>query len=113
VREVLVSWHLEALADTAMLLASELVTNAIRHAGSRFEIVLEQLPVGGFRLAVSDAAAGDWPRVNHAADDDEGGRGMWLVDKLSNSWGTTSGRGGKTVWFELLLDQPLAEKGAV
>jgi len=96
-----------------MLLSSELVTNAVRHAGSRFEIVLEHLPIGGFRLAVSDAAGEDWPRVNRAADDDEGGRGMWLVDKLSNSWGTTTGRRGKTVWFELLLDRPLAEEGAL
>ena len=104
VREVLISWGFTDLCDTAMLLSSELVTNAVRHAGTRFEIVLERLDIGGIRVAVSDAAAGDWPSVKYAADDDEGGRGMWLVDRLAHSWGTTSGRGGKTVWFELLVD---------
>lgn len=112
VREVLVEWHLDDLVDTAMLLSSELVTNAVRHAGRRFDIVLERLPIGGLRLAVSDAASGDWPRVTNAGVDDEGGRGMWLVDKLATAWGTTSGRGGKTVWFELLVDAPILEEGA-
>ena len=112
VRHLLITWDLEPLADTATLLSSELVTNAVRHAGTRLEVVVQQLPSGGIRLAVSDAAPGDWPRVNMPGAEDEGGRGMWLVDKLSSSWGTTTGRRGKSVWFELHLDAISIEEGA-
>jgi anti-sigma regulatory factor (Ser/Thr protein kinase) len=112
VRHILLTWDLEPLADTAMLLSSELVTNAVRHAGTRLHVELSRLPIGGLRIAVSDAAPGDWPRVNQPGVDDEGGRGMWLVDKLATTWGTTTGRRGKSVWFELLLDAMAVEEGA-
>jgi hypothetical protein len=42
-----------------------------------------------------------------ANPDDEGGRGLWLVDRLSESWGTSQADTGKSVWFELSLDQRL------
>ena len=112
VRELLVAWGYPELCDTAMLLTSELVTNAVRHAGTRVHLLVQRLPAGGIRLAVSDAAPGDWPQVNKPGVDQESGRGMWLVDKLSNSWGTTRGRSGKTVWFELLVEPAVVEEGA-
>lgn len=109
VRDVLVSWGLTELCDTAMLLCSELVTNAVRHAGTRLSITLQRLP-RGLRVAVADAAGEAWPRLTNPADTDEGGRGLWLVDKLASSWGTTGDGGGKTVWFELVAHESVSRE---
>jgi two-component sensor histidine kinase len=89
-----------------MLLTSELVTNAVRYAGTAIRISLERLHRGGVRIAVTDSARGDWPQVEKPTVDAEGGRGLWLVDRLASSWGTTAGRRGKSVWFELQPSAP-------
>ncbi len=102
VRGVLNSWDLGVISDNATLLCSELVTNAVRHAGTRVKIDLERLPDDGVRVSVSDRAPGGHPRVVAPGVDDEGGRGLWLVERLASSWGTTRARRGKTIWFELL-----------
>jgi anti-sigma regulatory factor (Ser/Thr protein kinase) len=89
---------LHSLADTAALLVSELVTNAVTHG--RGEITLSvhcsdsQLIVG-----VSDQST-DPPVINpNPSIDQLGGRGLFLVDTLANSWDYQIVAGGKTVWF--------------
>ena len=102
VDEALDSWGLDHLSDTAKLLTSELVTNAVTHAESDLELTL--LLRGGFlRVEVYDRADSD-PHQRNASDDATGGRGLALVDALATEWGTDDAGQGKVVWFEVAQD---------
>ncbi|MFD9907822.1 SpoIIE family protein phosphatase [Streptomyces sp. NPDC059063] len=93
-------WDLDALVDTAELLVSELVTNALRYGEGeiRLRLLLDRTLV----CEVWDTGLVQ-PRRRRARDTDEGGRGLQLVDLLSESWGSRRTPRGKTVWFELAL----------
>jgi PAS domain S-box-containing protein len=90
---------LEALGDTAALLASELVTNALVHAEGPFRINVEPL-AGCVRVSVTDASEEE-PAVLETDLERPSGRGMFLVETLADRWGTHVAPGGKAVWFEL------------
>jgi hypothetical protein len=85
--------------DTLALLTSEVVTNVVLHARTPFQVLVWR---NGdvVRVGVRDRS---WvePAVKDAGMDDEGGRGLMLVDTLATSWGTTLEAVGKVVWFEL------------
>ncbi|MEW2528994.1 SpoIIE family protein phosphatase [Streptomyces sp. NPDC047071] len=93
-------WGLDALVDTAELLVSELVTNALRYGEGeiRLRLLLDRTLV----CEVWDAGLVQ-PRRRRARDTDEGGRGLQLVGLLSAAWGSRRTPRGKTVWFELAL----------
>jgi anti-sigma regulatory factor (Ser/Thr protein kinase) len=94
--------HLGKLTDDAQLLASELVTNAVRHG--RGPIDMRAYVRDGFlRLEVWDRDADEAPQARDADPDAESGRGMELVEKLSSRWGWRSDNGRKVVWFDLRL----------
>ncbi|MEU1946716.1 MULTISPECIES: ATP-binding protein [unclassified Streptomyces] len=94
-------WALHDFSDDAELLVSELVTNALRHAGGPIRLTLSLCSVDrAFRCEVADEDPGQ-PRVRRACGDDEGGRGLHLLDLLSCCWGSTCSAAGKVVWFEL------------
>ncbi|MDH6128744.1 ATP-binding protein [Kitasatospora sp. GP82] len=102
------SWDLpDELVETAVLLLSELMTNACRHARvppGRQIVTRSVLSGGTLRVEVSDASSG-LPTPCHASPDDESGRGLALVAALADAWGAhprVCGI-GKTVWFELGL----------
>ncbi|GAA2649905.1 SpoIIE family protein phosphatase [Streptomyces vastus] len=99
-RGQLLSWDLEPLVDTAELLVSELVTNALRYGEGdiRLRLLLDRTLV----CEVWDAGLVQ-PRRRRARDTDEGGRGLQLVGLLSAAWGSRRTPRGKTVWFELPL----------
>ncbi|WP_406173106.1 SpoIIE family protein phosphatase [Streptomyces sp. NBC_00996] len=99
-RTQMVSWGLEPLVDTAELLVSELVTNALRYGEGeiRLRLLLDRTLV----CEVWDAGLVQ-PRRRRARDTDEGGRGLQLVGLLSAAWGSRRTPRGKTVWFELPL----------
>ncbi|MFD4628047.1 SpoIIE family protein phosphatase [Streptomyces sp. NPDC058475] len=99
-RTQLVSWGLGPLVDTAELLVSELVTNALRYGEGeiRLRLLLDRTLV----CEVWDAGLVQ-PRRRRARDTDEGGRGLQLVGLLSAAWGSRRTPRGKTVWFELPL----------
>ncbi|MGW0721469.1 SpoIIE family protein phosphatase [Streptomyces mirabilis] len=99
-RTQLTAWGLEPLVDTAELLVSELVTNALRYGEGeiRLRLLLDRTLV----CEVWDAGLVQ-PRRRRARDTDEGGRGLQLVGLLSASWGSRRTPRGKTVWFELPL----------
>jgi anti-anti-sigma regulatory factor/anti-sigma regulatory factor (Ser/Thr protein kinase) len=105
VREVLRYWQLAlpdtTLVDRAVLLVSELVTNAVRHAGSR-RIEL-RLVRGDTLLCEVDDDDHDLPTLLNAGPGDESGRGLRVVSTLAREWGTSRTKAGKTVWFELTL----------
>ncbi|WP_328806238.1 SpoIIE family protein phosphatase [Streptacidiphilus fuscans] len=100
VRATLCEWGLEPLLDTAELLVSELVTNAVRYASA--PIGLRLLLGTTLVVEVADPLP-DPPREREAAGTDEGGRGLQLVHRLAYRWGTRAEGGGKVVWFEQTL----------
>ncbi|MFE9093898.1 ATP-binding protein [Streptomyces sp. NPDC007264] len=104
VRGRLRTWGLEELGDVAVLLVSELVTNALRHATGPIgvRLVRPDSPPATLLVEVSDPLP-DPPRERSARSDDENGRGLQLVAHASRRWGTRPGDAGKTVWFELAV----------
>lgn len=99
VREVLVSAHRDELVDTAQLLVSEVVTNALVHAGTPIDF---HAAVGeaGLRVEVSDGST-QAPSPRRYTGMAGTGRGLRLLQQLGDSWGTLAHPHGKTVWFEL------------
>jgi anti-sigma regulatory factor (Ser/Thr protein kinase) len=92
-----------SIAADIVLMASELATNAICHGGSGFELILVVDPADGFiRVDVRDEGGGKV--VRHVPGAYEGtGRGLQIVDQLSDRWGWchTGDGSGKSVWFEV------------
>jgi GAF domain-containing protein/PAS domain-containing protein len=99
-RSQLAQWGLGKLSDTAELLVSELVTNAIKAAS--YEVELRLMRVGKLLVEVSDDNH-HLPQLQRAEADDAQGRGLALVSHLSRRWGTSRKAVGKVVWFELPL----------
>jgi len=100
VDEVLSRWRCGDLLDDVQLLVSELVTNAVIHAGSEVEIAVRLL-VDSVRIEVVDRAPDARLRPSSPADGDESGRGLLLVETLASAWGVEPLGGGKAVWFEV------------
>ncbi|MES5818593.1 SpoIIE family protein phosphatase [Streptomyces sp. RG80] len=101
VRRTLSRWGLEDASDTAELLVSEVVTNAVRYASR--PLTLRLLRTDVLRCEVTD----DEPRLpvlGQARATDESGRGLYLVNRMARRWGATRLSSGKVVWFE--LDRP-------
>ncbi len=119
VRTVLTDWHLDELADTAEMVVSEMVTNAVNastappgrvmYFGGRMAVVRLCLLSDGARLLVEchDQAAGI-PALTDAAA--ECGRGLAMVHALTGGrwgWHAAPGRSGKCVWAVLSLAGPI------
>jgi anti-sigma regulatory factor (Ser/Thr protein kinase) len=100
-RDALAAWHLGELADAAVLLVSELVTNAVRHARDTGAIGLELAStVTRLRLEIQDGDP-SWRDMDSLADDDDSGFGFLVVDSLADRWGLRRVCAGKAVWAEL------------
>lgn len=96
------AWHVEALSDDAALVVTELVTNAVRYAGTDVELRITPI-AGGVRLEVRDGSTRPLrPRSPELRD--EGGRGLMLVDALAHRYGVEAEGNGKRVWVEMLVD---------
>lgn len=87
--------------ETAELVVSELVTNAVRAGSSTLTLALH-LHVGELRVSVADTASG-WPRPRPLTPDSPGGRGLYLVEQMTSSWGVSPTTSGKAVWASLTL----------
>ncbi|WP_051744285.1 ATP-binding protein [Streptomyces yerevanensis] len=108
-REQATAWKLpNELTETAVLLLSELMTNAYRHAKvSPGREIRTRCVLAAGHLCVSVTDANDTlPTLREAAPDDESGRGLPLVATLADDWGAEPRTGGigKTVWFTLRSD---------
>ncbi|WP_030249526.1 SpoIIE family protein phosphatase [Streptomyces violens] len=103
------------LTDAAELLVSELVTNAVVHAGTAVELQCrldEDGPHTAVTVEVSDHHPARPVRGRHDAVTAEGaGRGLQLVGAIADSWGITYRRTLKTVWFRVTADGPDAVYG--
>lgn len=69
-----------------LLLASEVATNAVRHANTAFELSVSADPTT-VRVAVVDARADRWPEVRQPGPHDSSGRGLPIIDELAAAWG--------------------------
>ena len=90
------------VVETVALLVSELATNSIRHASAGFTLGIERRP-DRIRISVADAGPGN-PELRTPDPGETSGRGLQIVEALSDDWGSTpapDGR-GKTVWFEII-----------
>ncbi|WP_431776798.1 SpoIIE family protein phosphatase [Streptomyces cucumeris] len=104
VRERLARWGLGEAAETAELLVSEAVTNAVRHAHSH-HVVLRLVRTEALLCEVSDDDH-ELPALLGAGREDEFGRGLRVISALAREWGTSRSGRGKTVWFEQALPRP-------
>jgi anti-sigma regulatory factor (Ser/Thr protein kinase) len=100
-------WNVaEPVIASAVLCTSELTTNALLHAGTPAQV---EIDLNAERLLVSVADTGTRGSVIRTHTDGMGslssrGRGLGLIEELSDSWGTDPSVRGSTVWFELLLN---------
>jgi anti-sigma regulatory factor (Ser/Thr protein kinase) len=87
--------------EVAVLLVSELVTNAILHGRAPLELRAQAMG-SAVRVEVHDQDPTSPPVLRHDVDLTEvGGRGLQLVDTLADRWGWSENDNGKVVWFEL------------
>jgi len=97
VRDVLSDRPLE-LVDAAELMASELATNCVRHAHTGFEMTIHS--DSEIRVEVRDTGDGQ-PRVLSPTSREISGRGLRIVEAMSDAWGVIPSSNGKSVWFTL------------
>jgi anti-sigma regulatory factor (Ser/Thr protein kinase) len=113
VRETLQAWVVtgadadgHGLVDDAVLLTSELVTNAVVHAGTPVQVTC-RLADGEVEVVVSDChpdrLVPEPAESENSAAERTGGRGLLLPAALASTWGVTYGRAAKAVWFRLGL----------
>ncbi|WP_190233391.1 MULTISPECIES: ATP-binding protein [Streptomyces] len=107
VEALLTEWKLGGLVDAATLITSELTGNVISHAkgtGEFFELGLRRR--GGLLiLEVSDSYQWRMPELRKPGPDDLSGRGLLIVDALSENWGIRPRDPGKTVWAHLTVNR--------
>jgi anti-sigma regulatory factor (Ser/Thr protein kinase) len=121
VRDTLQAWVVtgaadgHGLVDDAVLLTSELVTNAVVHAGTPVQVTC-RLADGAVEVVVSDGHPGrlvpEAPEREAVPSERTGGRGLLLPAALASAWGVAYGRASKAVWFRLALDGASSELGA-
>ncbi|MGI5194447.1 SpoIIE family protein phosphatase [Streptomyces sp. CA-288835] len=117
VRDTLQGWGFGDIVDDAVVLTSELVTNAVVHAGTSADVLCLRTE-DGVRIEVADR----YPEreiplqataVNMGSPDREGGRGLQLCAALAAGWGVEYTPTHKQVWFQLdLPDRPVGTRAA-
>jgi anti-sigma regulatory factor (Ser/Thr protein kinase) len=91
-----------SLAQSLILLVSEVVSNAVRHSNGDPDAPIEMLATFGkraIRVSVTDAGEGFTPRSRDPSRTHDG-YGLYLLEKVAERWGVEA-RGGTNVWFEL------------
>ncbi|MDT0471074.1 ATP-binding protein [Streptomyces sp. DSM 41014] len=110
VRDVLGVWHLDGLADRAALITTELIANASRHTPCpEIRLTVGRPSATRLRVGVVDREPSRLPVLSRAADDDESGCGLLLVDAAADRWGydlhgSDRRPRGKEVWAELRIE---------
>jgi serine phosphatase RsbU (regulator of sigma subunit)/anti-sigma regulatory factor (Ser/Thr protein kinase) len=113
VRATLTEWGADAVIDDAVLLTSELVTNAIVHAGTPAEVTCTRLD-GAIRIDVADrhpSRSLSVPERTVSETESEAGRGLFLSAALASAWGVQYTRATKEVWFALDLPPEVSRHG--
>jgi anti-sigma regulatory factor (Ser/Thr protein kinase) len=100
-RGILTAWDADDLEWELSQLLTEVVTNAVLHAGTALRVVLQQDAASGrLRCEVTDGSPVR-PRVRRHSAEATTGRGLQLLESVATSWGVEPVTAGKTVWFEL------------
>jgi anti-sigma regulatory factor (Ser/Thr protein kinase) len=107
VREALCAWEIPVDPDVAILLTSELVTNAVRHEVTGIVLLAITCSCDQLRVDVHDTSR-SLPTLVDASADDEAGRGLMLVTTLSDEWGFYRTPAGKAVYFTLAFQPDVA-----
>lgn len=101
VRETLIAWGVDEVTDDAVLLTSELATNAVVHARTPFEVICRR----GESWVQVEVVDGEPERALPAPGgidpDGSGGRGLLMPVALAAAWGVSYAADSKTVWFRL------------
>lgn len=104
-RAALWDWRIDHLEDSAQLIMSELASNAVKFANHVEAVVYlrgRDRAGGGATLVIEVTDDNEHlPSVVDACPDDEGYRGMFLVDALASKWGVDLLDSGKTIWAQL------------
>ena len=102
-RARIIEWQAQALLDDALVVVSELVSNAVSHARSAPTL---RLTYGAetLRIEVADDGTGT-PEPRPPSMTREGGRGLYLITAMAAVWGTAENETGKVVWAELRAPQ--------
>ena len=109
-RIYLEQWGMPALGDPAALALTELVANVVRHVPDRHCAVLILRQSHGLRVEVVDPYP-EPPRISRNGDVlADGGRGLLLVEAVTDRWGTEPAGTGKTVWFECDAKAPVPRR---
>jgi anti-sigma regulatory factor (Ser/Thr protein kinase) len=106
VRHTLDRWGLDDRADDAILIVSELSTNALTHADCSTVLLLLMFAAGTLRIEVRDHDAQKLPVSKNPGPDDVCGRGLVIVEAIADRWGVSITTDGKSVWSELDMSQP-------
>jgi anti-sigma regulatory factor (Ser/Thr protein kinase) len=108
VRTWLVDRYDQETADTATLLVSELVTNAVVHGtGPAPSLTVDLVANGVLHVAVRDSSRHLPQRYPEVPDTEQaGGRGLFLIESFAIAWGWEPLRSGKRVWFEIECASP-------
>lgn len=101
-RTTLAEWGLEEMTDLVELLATEVITNAVRYASRPIDLRLLRTDILLCEVTDDDQHR---PVLRQASATDENGRGLQLVSHLSRRWGASAKTTGKVVWFELDLPE--------
>jgi anti-sigma regulatory factor (Ser/Thr protein kinase) len=101
------SWGLAEVSDTLRLIVSEIVTNALIHAGSDVDVRLRAF-ADHVRLEVRDSDSNPPVPSPLALSEEENaraehGRGLLIVEALSGQWNTSPNGRGKTVWLDVAV----------
>jgi anti-sigma regulatory factor (Ser/Thr protein kinase) len=97
-----------SIRDDVLLLVTELVSNAVRHAAPgadravRVELRRRRRML---RVAVFDGGGGFTAEAPHATRDESGGWGLFLVDQIADRWAVTPTASGTCAWFEIRCEQ--------
>jgi len=110
VRAAIRAWDIPVDPDVAVLLASELVTNAIGHEAGETIVLAITCSFGQLRVDVHDTSR-TLPVLVDASADAEAGRGLMLVATLSATWGVYRTPAGKAVYFTLAFEPGLTGGG--
>ncbi|MFJ4751357.1 ATP-binding protein [Streptomyces albogriseolus] len=114
VRVRLRDWGVREVIDAAQLCVSELVSNVITHVGRGTPASLTlSLGDARLRLEVRDPDTRVLPTLMEATEDAENGRGMTLIDALSDRWGVDLHRDGKVTWCEIVTAPVTPQGGGV
>jgi anti-sigma regulatory factor (Ser/Thr protein kinase) len=105
------AWGLSELVDDAVVIISELVTNAVRHGLPPYAAAAGDMPIkltlvrqGRFVVCIVSDPGGRSPEQRSADDVCENGRGLHVIEALSRVWGWTPLPGtGKAVWAALSI----------